>query len=63
MLFAGEPLFLGGGDDLAVDDERGGAVVIERGDAEDGDGHSYFLSHQIAENPGAASWTWRMMKP
>ena len=31
VLLAREALFLGGGDDLAVDDKRRGAVVIERG--------------------------------
>ena len=35
VLLAREALFLRGGDDLAVRDERGGAVVIERRDAED----------------------------
>ncbi len=34
VLLAGEALFLRRGDDLAVDDERGGGVVVEGGDAE-----------------------------
>ena len=33
MLLAGEALFLRRGDDLAVDNQRGGAVVVEGGDA------------------------------
>src|SRR5581483_6771890 len=36
-LDAGKALFLGGIDDLAVVDERGGRIVIEGGDAEDAD--------------------------
>ncbi len=35
VLLAGEALFLRGGDDLAVHDQRRGAVVIERRNAED----------------------------
>jgi len=31
MLFSGEPLFLGGGDNLTVPDECGGAVMIGTG--------------------------------
>src|ERR1700686_3978309 len=34
LLLAGEALFLGGGDDLAVVDQGGRTVVIERRDAE-----------------------------
>ena len=34
MLDACEAFFLRGGEDLAVDDEAGGGVVIEGGDAE-----------------------------
>src|SRR5688572_6357570 len=34
VLFARESLFLRGGNDLAVDDERRGRVVVERGNAE-----------------------------
>src|SRR5205823_3844040 len=33
---AAEPLFLGGGDDVAVDDQGGRTVVVEGRDAEDG---------------------------
>ena len=35
VLLAGEALFLRRGDDRAVDDQRRGRVVVERGDAED----------------------------
>ena len=35
VLLAGEALFLRGGDDLAVDDQRRGGVVIERRDSQD----------------------------
>src|SRR5262249_9678464 len=39
VFLAGKALFLGGGHHVAVHDQRGGAVVVERGDAEDG-GHA-----------------------
>jgi hypothetical protein len=35
VLAAGEPLFLRGGDNAAIDDERGGAVVVVGGYPED----------------------------
>src|SRR5262249_35638874 len=38
VLLSGKALFLGGSRDLAVSDERGGAVVIERRNAEDAHG-------------------------
>ena len=40
VLFPSEALFLGSSDNLAVDEERGGAVVIERGNAKDRFFHS-----------------------
>ena len=35
VLDPGESLFLSGGHDSAVDHQRGGAVMIKRGDAQD----------------------------
>jgi hypothetical protein len=40
MLLAGEALFLGGGDDLAVNEQGGGAVVIKGGKTENRFGHA-----------------------
>ncbi len=38
MLLTGKALLLGGGQDLAVPQERGGTVVVVGGNAEDMDG-------------------------
>src|SRR5690348_13114996 len=43
MLFARESLLLGGGDDFAVTDKAGGAVMIEGGDAQNIDAHGSLL--------------------
>jgi hypothetical protein len=48
-----EALLLGRGDDLAIDDQRGGRVVIEGRDAEDG-GHATVLREEAG--PGRTGW-------
>jgi hypothetical protein len=40
VLLAGEPLLLGRGDDLAVHQQGGGAVVIKSGEAENRSGQN-----------------------
>ena len=55
-----EPLFLGGGDDLAVDDQAGGAVVVEGGDTEDRGllhGMTRTETRWPFGSPGSEGWT------
>src|SRR5205814_8727110 len=54
VLLASEALFLRGRDDLAVDHDRGGAIVVERGDAEDGRP----LGHHLVEVAAGCLTVW-----